>query len=439
MLVGALLLLVFLALRAARAALIPYVLALVLAYLMLPAVKWLEYNLRRFMRLGNVARWSAILIVYLFTLGLVAWFFSIVVPLVIQQFQTLWDNRDLLSSRLQELTIRVWTWYRHSVSVEIQTWLDANLERVGAGMMTTAQEALARTFTALTTTVGWILSLTIIPFWLFYVLYDRGKLMRGLNSMLPEDYRLDWANLVQLTDNVLGSYVRGQVVLSVATGVMVFAVLAYLRVQFALLFALLAALFQFIPIIGPILGALPAVIVASIQSPILGLWTGVSYLVIQQIVGSILGPRISGNSVKLSPAIMLIVLVVGNEMAGLWGMLVAVPLTAIIRDVFRYLYMRFEEEPVPPEEALARLLEVDEDRPQGATRALTANANRLLRRGLEALTGASHVMVDPGDPGGEPGTENAGAQAMPQASLVHLAAAGSGTASASGVSSEEND
>ena len=423
-LVSALLVLVYVALRAARAALIPYVLALVLAYFMLPAVKWLENIMRRFLRLGNAARWLAILIVYLLTIGLVAWFFSIVVPLVIQQFQTLWDNRDLLSGRLQDLTIKVWTWYRQSVSEQIQAQVDASLQRIGASVMTTAQDALAHTFTVLTTTVGWIFSLTIIPFWLFYVLYDRGKLMRALNGMLPEGYRPDFTNLVQLTDNVLGAYVRGQIVLSIAAGVMVFAGLVYLRVQFALLLALLAALFQFVPIIGPILGAIPAVIVASIQSPVLGLWTAIYFLVVQQIEGSILGPRITGNSVKLNPAIMLIVLVVGNEVAGLWGMLVAVPLTAIIRDVFRYLYMRFQEEPVSPQEALGRLLEVNRERSRAASRRLPADVGSLLQRGLKTLAGARRRAVSVGSPAGEPRADNPGAQtAAPQVPLVQIAAA----------------
>jgi predicted PurR-regulated permease PerM len=423
-LVSSLLVLVYVALRAARAALIPYVLALVLAYLMLPVVKWLENNMRRFLRLGNAARWLAILIVYLLTIGLVAGFFSIVVPLVIQQFQTLWDNRDLLAGRLQDLTIKVWTWYRQSVSEQIQAQVDASLQRIGASVMTTAQDALAHTFTVLTTTVGWILSLTIIPFWLFYVLYDRGKLMRALNGMLPEGYRPDFANLVQLTDNVLGAYVRGQIVLSIAAGVMVFATLVYLRVQFALLLALLAALFQFVPIIGPILGAIPAVIVASIQSPVLGLWTAIFFLVVQQIEGSILGPRIAGNSVKLNPAIMLIVLVVGNEMAGLWGMLVAAPLAAIIRDVFRYLYMRFQEEPVPPHEALARLLEANLERPRSAAGGLPAEVGSLLQRGLKALAGARRGAVSVGGPAAERRADNPGAQtAATQAPLVQIAAA----------------
>jgi hypothetical protein len=108
----------------------------------------------------------------------------------------------------------------------------------------------------------------------------------------------------------------------------------------------------------------------------------------------------------------------------LWGMLVAVPLTAIIRDVFRYLYMRFQEEPIPPQEALARLLEVDQERSRGASGRLPADVSRLLRRGLKALAGARREAVSASDQAREPGAESSSAQtAAPQAPLAAAPAA----------------
>ena len=67
----------------------------------------------------------------------------------------------------------------------------------------------------------------------------------------------------------------------------------------------------------------------------------------------ILVPRIAGESVKLHPAVVMVVLVMGNELGGFLGMLLAVPVTAIVRDVFKYLYLRLADEPLPPEEAMS--------------------------------------------------------------------------------------
>ena len=66
-------------------------------------------------------------------------------------------------------------------------------------------------------------------------------------------------------------------------------------------------------------------------------------------------PRISGKAVQLHPAVIMVVLVLGNQAAGFWGLLIAVPVTAIVRDVFKYLYLRFQDEPVSPRDAMTRL------------------------------------------------------------------------------------
>ena len=72
------------------------------------------------------------------------------------------------------------------------------------------------------------------------------------------------------------------------------------------------------------------------------------FLGIQQVENLFLVPRISGKAVELHPAVIMVVLVVGNQIAGFWGMVLAVPVTAIIRDVFKYLYLRLQDEPVSP-------------------------------------------------------------------------------------------
>jgi predicted PurR-regulated permease PerM len=95
--------------------------------------------------------------------------------------------------------------------------------------------------------------------------------------------------------------------------------------------------------------------VAALQSPMTALWTLVVFIVIQQIENLFLVPKVAGQSVKLHPALIMVALVVGNEAVGLWGMLLAVPLAAVIRDVFKYLYLRFSDEEIAPEEAMARV------------------------------------------------------------------------------------
>jgi predicted PurR-regulated permease PerM len=114
-------------------------------------------------------------------------------------------------------------------------------------------------------------------------------------------------------------------------------------------------MFEVLPFVGPILGAIPAVLVALLSNPISALWVAVAFFAIQQVENLILVPRIAGESVKLHPAAVMVVLVVGNELGGFIGMLVAVPVTAMVRDLFKYSYLRLADEPLPPEEAMGQV------------------------------------------------------------------------------------
>jgi predicted PurR-regulated permease PerM len=187
------------------------------------------------------------------------------------------------------------------------------------------------------------------------VLSDQPQAANSALKLLPAAMRADVTAMIRITDAVFSSYIRGQLLLAVLIGAMAVTGLTLLGVPFPAVLALIAALFELLPFIGPLLGAIPAVLVAIVQSPLLGLWTAVLYLGIQQAENLFFAPRIAGNAVKLHPAIIMVVLVVGNELAGLWGVLLAVPLTAAVRDLYLYLYWRLQGGPLEPEAALSRL------------------------------------------------------------------------------------
>ena len=354
-LIAALALVLLILLWAARGALFPYLFALALAYLMLPAVNRLDRTLARRLRRARVSRPIAIVLVYLLTIGLVAAFIAVVVPVVSQQFRVLWAQRDDLLVRGQQLVAQGLTWYQETIPPDIQAQIADALRRAAGTITTALQSGVVRTFSVLTSTVSFIIGMAVVPFWLFYLLNDSVRAQHALLGIIPGRFRADFVNLLRITDGIFGAYLRGQLLLCVFIGVMATVGLMALGVPYAALLGLLAGMFEILPFIGPILGLVPAVIVAAIQSPLLGLWTLLLFVAIQQIENLFLVPRISGQAVQLHPAVIMVVLVIGNEAAGLWGMILAVPLAAILRDVFKYLYLRFQDEPVAPREALARL------------------------------------------------------------------------------------
>jgi predicted PurR-regulated permease PerM len=347
--------LVLLTLWIARGALLPYLLALVLGYLMLPLVNWLERVFAERARVRHGSRPLAIVLTYVVTAAVIALFISMVVPILIDQFQSLWDNRANIILRLEALNEQGLAWYREHVPQQMQEQIDEGVQRASENLAAAVQAGATHTFLAITSTISFLLGTLVIPFWLFYLLNDQKKALRALRLLVPDRYWVDVRNVIRLIDNVLASYIRGQLVLSLSIGVMATVGLMLLGVNYAVVLGVVAGLFEFLPFIGPILGAIPAVIVATVQEPILGLWTALFFLAIQQLENLLLVPRISGTAVRLHPTIIMLVLVIGNEVGGLLAMLVAVPLTAVLRDVFRYLWLRLQDQPVTADEAMMRI------------------------------------------------------------------------------------
>lgn len=354
-LVGSLALFVAVVLWAARNALVPYVLALALAYVILPLVNLLDGLLRKVLRRPRPARALAILLTYLLVAGLIVLFFALIVPIVGQQFNVLWNSRADLWAGAQRLADRFLGWYDVTVPADIQAQVNDLLGQVTGTLVRALQAGIVRTLGVVTNAVTFVLGLVVIPFWLFYVLYDQSQVMRGVFGVIPARIRPDLLNLIRIADGILSKYLRGQLILCAFIGVLSTVGLTLLGVRFPAVLGLVAGVFEILPFIGPILGLIPAAIVAAIQDPILGLWTVLLFMAIQQIENVLLVPRISGKAVELHPALIMVVLVVGYQVAGLWGMILAVPLAAIVRDVFKYLYLRFQDEPLSPREAMLRL------------------------------------------------------------------------------------
>jgi len=339
----------------AWASLVPFVIGIVIAYLFLPLVSFAERRSPRWLHQKHLARPLSIVIVYLLMLGLAAGVVSVFVPLVSEQAAVMKLRAPVYYEQVSKLFFQVFDLYQRVVPEDWQVRIAESFQQALANIDQTVQAAVTRVFTIVTQTIGVILGLLVVPFWVFYVLNDSAHLTRQLYSLIPPRYRRDVYNIQRVMDDVLGNYIRGQLLLCFFIGVFSVIGLLFLKVDFALLLGTVAGVFEVVPYVGPIIGAIPAVVVAFMQSPILGLWVALLFVGIQQIENLFLAPRITGGSVRLSPALVMLVLVVGSGIGGIWGMLVAIPVTAVLRDVFRYLYMRLSDQAVPCDEAYARV------------------------------------------------------------------------------------
>jgi len=178
--------------------------------------------------------------------------------------------------------------------------------------------------------------LFFVPVIAYYFLRDFPSLRHQILSSLPPSFREPFCSLVRELDLVLGKFLRGQLTVAASVGVLTTLGLGLLGVPYAPFLGLLAGFSDLIPYIGPLAGALPGVLVAGGESLALALKALGVYFLVQQVENTILVPRILGQRVGLSPFWTLGALLLGAELGGPLGLVVAVPLAASLRALGRF-------------------------------------------------------------------------------------------------------
>lgn len=331
----------------AGSALVPFVFGLAVAYLIAPQVSRVQRHLPRRLRGKPYAKTLAILMVYLAFIASVLIAGALVIPPLAAQTRRLVAEAP---KGFDAVTLHVQQWLDRyeqlppAVRAEVETYLNADtLHSLSLRALDPLQEAVFSALGALTGTLSWLIGMLVVPIWLYYILSDTDYVRKGSMGLLPRRLRPDVEALRIIIDRVLSAYIRGQLVIAFILGVLLSIALYWLGVDYALLLGFVAGSLGFIPYVGAILGALPAILVAAFQGLDLALKVVVALVVIQQIDGTFISPRVQGDSVALRPALIMVVLVVGQQVWGFMGLLLAVPLTAILRDIIHYVYLRLAE------------------------------------------------------------------------------------------------
>src|SRR3989344_7118463 len=167
----------------------------------------------------------------------------------------------------------------------------------------------------------------------FYLSVMRGGIGSFIRSVVPSKYESHFLNIWRRSERKVGRWLQGQLLLALIVGLAVYVILSIMGIKFALLLGILAMILELIPTVGPVLAAVPAVILAFTQAPILGLWVILAYVIIQQIENHVLVPIIMGRTVGMNPVMVIISLLIGFQLAGILGMILAVPVAAIIVEI----------------------------------------------------------------------------------------------------------
>jgi predicted PurR-regulated permease PerM len=299
--------------RAAAGVLLLVFLAILLASALEPFIGWIRAHV-------GLGRGPTILLVYAAFFLVVIAMALIVVPAAIGQFQ------DIVAG-LPPLVERARAWAHALRPAALGASITALVNGANDLLSPSPPDPNAVVHIGLTVAEAVVSVATLLAI-VFFWLIEHARLQRFALAFLPAARRGGAREAWNEIENRLGMWVRGQLTLMASIGVATGVAYTVIGLPSALLLALIAALMEVIPIVGPLLGAVPAVLVASTQSPELALVVAGVYILIQFVEANILVPLVMRNTIGLSPFLVLVSLLIGAAAGGIVGALFAVPIAA---------------------------------------------------------------------------------------------------------------
>jgi predicted PurR-regulated permease PerM len=288
-----------------------------------PIVRQIERRRGKGGRKRRLPRWAAILVLYIGVLLAIAGMLSILLPPLVEQAVALWTNLPDLAARGQA-TLRRWGLWSGKWS-----WADLakslpNPELAISGIFSALQSILG--------VVGAVVTVFVLP---YYILIEADDLHATFLRLFPEERRPQVARITRAVTEKVGAWLGGQLLLALVIGSTAALGLKLMGVPYYWVLALLAAIGEMIPVVGPILTAIPAILVGFTVSTQTGLVVAAYFALQQFIENNFLVPRIMERQVGVSAISVVVALLIGTELLGLVGALLAVPTAAIVQVLFQ--------------------------------------------------------------------------------------------------------
>jgi len=294
-------------------------LSVVIASAVQPFVNWFNAKVG--------PRVVGVLLLYLVFLGALAAVSSLVLPSVLADLSNL---NTFLPKVTQQITTSLDTVQQGSPRYfDFVAEIQNILEVLSGYLQQFSQSALNLAVSAF----GGLFSFVAVLVLSFYLSVMKDGVPSFLSAVVPERYE-DYVNdLWRRVEVKVGYWLQGQLLLALIVGLLVYVGLVLLGVKFALVFAILALGLEILPVAGPVIAAIPAVLFAFIQSPALGFWVLVMFIVVQQAENHLLVPLVLGKTTGLNPVVVMLAILIGWKLAGIVGALLGVPIATIVVEI----------------------------------------------------------------------------------------------------------
>ncbi len=307
-----------------------FIFSVIMAYLFNPIVNFFEKR--------KIRRSLGILIVYAIILGVIVILSLTIIPNITKEAKKLMEILPLYLNRIFDFLNNIYDRYYSSIYS-----LPPQLQGVEQAVMDSAEnignilsESIKKITNSMMNILPKITSIILVPIFTFYLILDKDSIKNKIYITVPKDKRQDFSRLSKEIDKALGEFIRGRVIVAIFIGVSTTIALLILKIPFGLVIGLIAGIADIIPYFGPVIGIIPAVIFALLDSPLKALWVIIIFTVIQQIENDLITPKIIGESIGIHPITVIVSLIIGGEIMGIWGMVLAVPAVAVGKIVFSF-------------------------------------------------------------------------------------------------------
>ncbi|EAF8787352.1 AI-2E family transporter [Listeria monocytogenes] len=313
----------------------PIILAGISYYLFNPIIDWLEKH--------KWKRGWAIALLYLVIIGLLILLFSFVIPAVKNQIVSLFKSFpgywDQITQKFDEFS-------RSSLFDQIKDKLNTNMSDIMKTLSTKGTSVINSAISSIGSIVGTVtevvLAIVTTPLVLFYLLKDGKKLPDFLLKMLPVNGRAHTRQVLGEANHQISSYIRGQIIVSLCIGILLFIGYLIIGLPYALTLAIIAACTSIVPYLGPAIAITPAIIIAIVTSPWLLIKLIIVWCVVQLLEGKFISPQVMGKTLKVHPITILFVILVAGNLFGVLGVIFAVPGYAVLKVIVTHVFIWFK-------------------------------------------------------------------------------------------------
>lgn len=331
---------IFALIKKLQGLLTPFIWGFIIAYFLNSLMKSIE---KRY----SMTRGLSLLVTYFLFFFIMGIFISIIAPVIVSNIMDIINRLPAFASTSQELFN---TYVRDQRLVELLNLQEYFNENVGAfsswgiDFLNKMLNSIVVSIISLTSGIFQFIIGIIVS---IYMLFDKEKYAKAIKKLLVAVYGREKSkkivDFVHMCDEVFRNFFVGKAIDSAIIGVLCYIGMYFMKVPYAMLLSLIVGVFNMIPYVGPFIGAFPAILITLLVSPTKALWVALFILVLQQVDGNIIGPKILGDKVGISPFYILLSITIGGGFFGIVGMLVAVPIFKVISVVLdEYLTKRIE-------------------------------------------------------------------------------------------------